>query len=214
MRISALSEAVHRSDRRMPASVVAPRVPVRPRAFELLAAQPITLAGLSQDERDAVVITAVADDQGNEHPVSRFGDSLWNFAPDAEAKNLTPNRLAIAWPSEVPKALVDDAKAALYCALRRGRQGRPWSARAVAGIGKEAAPTLRYLALLGLRDFSQVRPLHLSDHISELRRRIQPSTVRNRLECHRSRLDLRQRGLPSSAGTSLGRSELVPRLRL
>ena len=166
----------------MPASVAALRAPVRLRAFELLAAQPITLAGLSQAERDTVVITAVADDHGNEHPVSRFGDPIWNMAPEVEVKNRRPAELAFAWPKDVPKALVDDAKAALYCALRRGRQGRPWSAMVVAETGRNTARTLRHLASLGLRDFSQVRPLHLSDHIAELRRRMQPDSVRKRLQ--------------------------------
>ncbi|WP_298233967.1 tyrosine-type recombinase/integrase [uncultured Azohydromonas sp.] len=167
---------------------------VRPQAFELLAVQPVSLAGMSQAERDFVVITAVADGQGNEHPVSRFGDRIWNMAVETKAKNRSASRHAIAWPDNVPKPLVDDAKAALYCALRRGPHGRSWSASAVAMVGQEAVHVLRYLASLGLHNFGQVLAVHLCDYIAtsrglnlseELakpRRQLQPNSVRNRLE--------------------------------
>ena len=61
--------------------------PRAPRAFELLAAQPISLAGMTPAERDAVVVTAVADTDGREHVISRFGDRVWNLASEVEAKN-------------------------------------------------------------------------------------------------------------------------------
>lgn len=153
-----------------------------PRAFELLAVQPISLAGLTATERAAVVVSAVADAAGKEHVVSRFGDPVWDLASDVEVKNRRLSDLRIVWPNDVPKAMVDDAKAALYCALRRGPHGRKWSASWAVGIGRRASLVLRYLARLGLRDFSQVRTLHLTDHIADLRRRIKSQTVLNRLQ--------------------------------
>ena len=51
----------------------------------------------------------------------------------------------------------------------------------VAKAGRDALPLLRYLASLGLRDFGSVRTLHLSNHIADLRQRLQPSSVRGRL---------------------------------
>lgn len=148
-----------------------------PRAFELLAAQPISLVGMTPAQRDAVVVTAVADDKGTEHTLSRFGDDAWDLAPEIEAKNRTAARNRIVWPDGVPKALVDDAKAALYCALRRGRYARKWSGTWVADIGGRAIPILRRFAALGLDNFSQVRALHLSDQIANLRRKRKPSSV-------------------------------------
>jgi Phage integrase family len=169
------------------------RAPVRPRAFELLAAQPVSLIGLSQAARDLIVVTAVADEQGNEHVVSRFGDPTWNMASEVEAKNRQLSECVINWPDDVPKALVDDAKAALYCALRRGPYDVPWTGSHALGVVRDGARCLRRLASLGLRNFGEVRALHLSDYIAELRglnlpndstktrRPLAPSTVKHTL---------------------------------
>lgn len=154
----------------------------RPRAFELLAAQPVSLVGLSQVERDLVVITAVADEMGNEYPVSRIGDAIWRLAPEAKAKNKKASQHRVIWPTDVPRALVDDAKAALYCALRRGPHGEPWSESSVARAGKDVTVLLRHLASMGLSSFSQVRTLHVSDYIADLKRALRPSSIRSRLQ--------------------------------
>lgn len=151
-------------------------------AFDLLAAQPISLVGMTPAERDVVVVTAVADGAGREHVVSRFGDRVWDLTSEVEAKNRKGSELKIAWPDDVPKALVDDAKAAFYCALRRGPHGRKWSGSAVVTAASLAVLTLRHLTQLGLSYFSQVRALHLSDHITDLRRKLKPSSVSNRLQ--------------------------------
>ncbi|AWV05614.1 integrase (plasmid) [Burkholderia sp. JP2-270] len=158
------------------------RAPCALRAFELLAAQPISLVGIPPAERDAIVVTAVADAAGHEHPVSRFGDRIWDLASVVEAKNRKASALKIVWPDDVPNALVDDAKAALYCAQRRGPRGRKWSGSSMAEIGRMGVLVLRHLAQLGLSDFSQVRALHLSDHIADLRRTLKPMSVHTRLQ--------------------------------
>lgn len=156
---------------------------VRPRAFELLAMQPISLAGLSQAERDRIVVTAVADEQGNEHPVTRLGDPMWDLTAEAQVTNKRLPEFHIAWPTDVAKDLVNDTKAVLYCALRRGRiDGRPWSASAVASTGRETIRLLRYLSRQGLHNFSEVRALHLSDYFAPLRGKIKPTALRRRLD--------------------------------
>jgi site-specific recombinase XerD len=154
----------------------------RRQPVELLAAQPISLAGLPQAERDHVVVTAVADELGREYPVSRFADAVWHLAPETSVKNRRASKNSIIWPHDVPRALVDDAKAAFYCALRRGPHGEPWSASSVARAGREVAGVLRHLASLGIDDFSKVQPLHLSDYMADLRRTLKSTTVRHRLE--------------------------------
>jgi hypothetical protein len=151
-------------------------------AFELLAAQPISLVGIPPAERDAIVVIAVADAAGHEHPVSRFGDRVWDLASEVEAKNRKGSASKIVWPDDLPNALVDDAKAALYCAQRRGPRGRQWSGSSIAEIGHRAVQVLRHLAQLGLGDFSQVRALHLSDHITDLRCTLKPASVHKRLQ--------------------------------
>jgi len=152
------------------------------RAFELLAAQPISLVGMTPAERNAVVVTAVADDAGREHVVSRFGDRVWDLATEVEAKNRKGADLKIVWPDDVPQALVDDAKAALYCALRRGRHGRKWSGSMVVSAGIRGLRALRDLTQLGLTNFGQLRALHLSDYIADLRHKVKPQTAVMRLQ--------------------------------
>lgn len=177
-RVDALEPAACRSL----AAVIELPAPVRLRAFELLASQPISLVGLSQAQRDTIAITAVVDEQGNELPTSRFGDPVWNMSPEAAAKNRRTSDLCIVWPCDVPPDLVNDAKAVLYCALRRGRlPGQPLSASSVARLGKEVAPALRHLSKLALNDFSELRALHLADYIRDLRLKMLPGSIRNRL---------------------------------
>ncbi|AJX78759.1 tyrosine-type recombinase/integrase [Burkholderia pseudomallei] len=170
------------NDMRPPATIAKLPVYVRPKAFELLAAQPISLVGMSQAERNLVVVTAVADELGNEYLVSRIGDPVWHLASEQEAKNKKTSHHYIAWPQDIPKALLDDTKAALYCALRRGPHGRPWSGSYVERAGKNATRLLRHLASLNIANFSQVRALHLSDYVADLKRTLDSSTIRHRIQ--------------------------------
>lgn len=152
------------------------------RAFELLSSQPLSLTGLSQPERNLVVVTAVADSLGNEYPVSRIGDAVWTFTSEQKANNRSVGHNRIIWPTDVPHALVEDAKAAIYCAMRRGPFGNPWSSSSALKIGKAMPQMLRYLASIGVTDFSMVRALHVSDYIADLKRKCAPSSIRSKLE--------------------------------
>lgn len=152
-----------------------------PKAFELLAQQPASLIGLTLAQRNAVVVTAVADDAGNEHVLSRFGDDEWDFSPEIPAKNRPAQRKKIRWPSDVPQALVDDAKAAVYCALRQGRYDMGWSASSACHMGQKSDVILRHLASRGLKNFSQVRSLYVTDRVAELKKSIGASTIYDQL---------------------------------
>ncbi len=163
------------------ATVVDLPAPRNLRAFELLAVQPISLVGMTPAERYAVVVTAVADDAGREYVVSRFGDRVWDLASKVEPKNRKGSNVKIVWPDDVPQALVDDAKAALYCALRRGPHGRKWSGSMVVSAGNLAGLVVRHFAFLGLTNFGQLRALHLSDYIADLRHKVKPQTAMMRL---------------------------------
>lgn len=159
------------------------QLPVKPtvKAFELLAQQPTSLIGLSQQTRNEVVVTAVVDDSGEEHVLSRFGDEIWDLSPELAAKNRPASMRKIAWPTDVPQALVYDAKAAVYCALRQGRRGGDWSASSAWNVGSQAAVILRYVTSLGLINFSQVRALHLIDYIAEFKKLIASPTLNLRI---------------------------------
>jgi integrase len=152
-----------------------------PKAYELLAQQPVSLIGLSPEDRNQVVVTAVADDKGQEHIVSRFGDASWDLSSEFKAVNKTARARRIDWPKNVPAALVDDAKAAVYCALRQGRNEMDFSASTAVHYGKAAAVTLRHLSSLGIEHFGQVRALHISDHLQDLKKSIGETTIKMRL---------------------------------
>lgn len=183
-----LQEGKHRNKRgseTLRSSSVAPigrlAVTPAPRAFELLARQPTSLIDMTPAERNAVVVTAVVDASGTEHVLSRFGDDVWDLSPEIPAKNKYAKCKKIRWPSDVPRALVDDAKAAVYCALRQNKPGVSWSASTAASVGSYAAVTLRYLALQSIETFSQVRSLHVTDYIADLNEYITASSIQNRL---------------------------------
>ena len=148
-----------------------------PRAHELLAQQPASLIGLTQAQRNAVVVTAVADDAGNEYALSRIGDDVWDLSPEMPAKNKSATEKKIRWPRDASPALLDDAKAAVYCALRQGRDDLHWSASSAGTVGNAGTVTLRHLTKLGLDSFGQVRSLYVSDHIAELRKSTGASTI-------------------------------------
>lgn len=168
--------------KRRSADVVKPNVYTRPRPFEMLASRPVSLAGMSQAERDLLIVSAVADEFGNEYPVTRVGDSIWRLASEAEVKNRKACEFSITWPNDVPKTLLNDAKAVLYCALLRGPHGIPWTASYVYRTAVGARVLLRHLASLRIATFSMVRALHLSDYIGDLKRTLKPSAIRNRLD--------------------------------
>ncbi|MFM0475661.1 integrase [Paraburkholderia strydomiana] len=158
-----------------------PAVYVSPEASEILTAQPLSLIGMSQAERDVIIVSAVADEQGNEYEVSRIGDRSWRLLSlnGSGPKNKKLCQLTITWPTDVPKSLVDDAKAVLYCALRRGPHGQPWSASFVCSTAAAARLMLRHLVSVRVETFSDLRAIHLSDYISDAKRRLKANSIRN-----------------------------------
>lgn len=152
------------------------------KAFELLASQPVSLLGLSKARRDCIVISAVIDGDGREHVVSRFGDSTWDLTSDEWPLNTPASGKRIDWPRGNSEPLVDDIKAALYCWIKRGRGGAaPPVASTVVGAGKQTAKLILHLRSLGVEDFSRLRPLQLSDYISELSESHESGSIVRRL---------------------------------
>lgn len=147
------------------------------KAFQILADQPVSLIGLAKNERDAVVISALADEFGNEHVLSKFGDDIWNFSPDILAVNRSEASKKIIWSREIPSDLIDDAKIAVYCSIRQGRNGVAWAASTAAAFGSRIDFFLRYLSGIGVRKFSDVSPVHISNYINQCKGNIEASTI-------------------------------------
>ncbi|WP_136415934.1 site-specific integrase [Herbaspirillum sp. ST 5-3] len=155
------------------------------KAFDLLAAQPITAAGLTADERDWIVISAVADSQESEHVLSYFGNASWDLRPFYHQSNVSDCHKVIDWPADCPPAMVKDCKAVLYAWFKRGLPGaKPPVARGIYSAALASAiPVMRWLKQLGIERFDEVRPLHVSNffHLSKVEMGLRPMTVYNRL---------------------------------
>lgn len=153
------------------------------RAIDLLASQPVSLAGLSKTQRDRLVITAVIDDEGAEHVVSRFVDARWNLQSIWVTQNDQPSARWIAWATDVPQTLLDDAKAAIYAWYKRGIDNTKLpSGKSLKSIAASGMRTLRLLAAQGIQRFDQVKPIHLADLVQRWKPSLQPSSILNQLK--------------------------------
>jgi hypothetical protein len=152
------------------------------KAFELLAAQPSSLVGLTQPERNRVVVSAVSDGSGREHVVSRFGDSSWDFTSGLWPQNIAANEKVVSWPSTLNISFLNDVKAALYIWMRRGKDGtkRP-APGSVVVCARQSILTISHFSSIGLGNFSDVTALHVSDYIANLQRTLQPTSILRRL---------------------------------
>lgn len=138
------------------------------RAYELLAAQPASLIGLSAEERNAIVVTAVSDHLGAEHVVSRFGDDVWDFQGLIGTQNTVFNQRFLSWRLEVPRPLIDDAKAAMYVWWKQGKPGwKTVKVNSLISSIRQGASVLRYLAARGVTTFAEVKPIHLADYLQQ-----------------------------------------------
>lgn len=152
------------------------------KAFELLAAQPTSLVGLSQFERDQIVISAVVDGNGREHVVSRLGDLTWDLTVGSWAPNTAASGKKVSWPSTGSEAFFDDVKAVFYLWLKKGRAGaiRPLP-NSLVSRSKQTHMVIAYFKSKGLHNFSEVTALHISDFITEIRKTRPPRTIASML---------------------------------
>lgn len=144
--------------------------PTAPRAYDLLAKQPLSLAGLSFLERSLVVVAAVADESGNEHVVSRVGDAVWDLRSWDWPPNVHAYAKFIEWPDDVPMSLLMDAQNAFYAWLKRGKPGgNPVGGTTFCETVRRCMTTLRFLAARGRSSFSQLRATDIADLHSYLK---------------------------------------------
>lgn len=96
------------------------------KAYQLLADQPSSLAGLGPQERAQVVVSAVLLDDGRTEVISRAGDLQWNLWPLVTTPNTPKSRKALNW-TVIPEALREAVQNVLYAYWRRGRAAAPWA---------------------------------------------------------------------------------------
>ncbi|WP_169805876.1 integrase [Azohydromonas lata] len=102
-----------------------------------------------------------------------------------KVQNRPEHQMVFEWPGNVPEALVEDAKAALYAWYKRGKPG--WKTPAAATVFlamQDGKRTLQHLARVGVQRFDQVRPIHVCDYVEHMRavEKVGPTTLRYRLE--------------------------------
>lgn len=159
-----------------------PAVPII-QAYELLARQPLSLVGLSQQQRNQIVVSAICDESGLEHVISRIGDNEWDLSTDWATQNVCRGRKNCKWLSGIPLTLLDDAKAAIYVWYKNGRPGfRPPTASSVGSAIMATIPTLRYLASHGVSKFNEIRPIHINNYILSIKEGFVAGTIHNRLQ--------------------------------
>ncbi|MBA1232713.1 integrase [Pseudomonas viridiflava] len=129
----------------------------------LSTAQPGDVRGLSEWERDALIITATQVD-GHWVILSRYVDDIWHL--DGFTSNRTDYQRRLDF-SRVPPAFRAVVKAMFYRYLRRGRQeaGRPKGAT-VLQMFNDAMPFLRHLEMLKLDCLSAVTPMVCAAYVA------------------------------------------------
>lgn len=144
------------------------------KAYDLLAAQPISVKELSDIERATIVVSAATDMDGNDHVLSLFSDTIWDFRPYFKQSNVAAGQKYIPWPKDCPQELIDDCKAVLYAWFKRGIPGsKPPVAMGVCQAAiASAIPFMRWLAGLNVKRFDQVKPIHVANYVNYTKSRL------------------------------------------
>lgn len=141
------------------------------KAYDVLIAQPVTASGLSSADRDAIVISAIINDDGETLVLSRFGDAQWDFRPFFKQANVSHCFKFVNWDMNMPRALIDDCKSVAYAWFKRGMpSSKPPIARGVTTFAVASVmPFVRWLNDLGVSNFAEVRAIHISNYVYHCR---------------------------------------------
>lgn len=138
------------------------------KAYDILAAQPVTSSGLSVAERDAIVVSAVINEHNETLILSKFGDDQWDMRPYFDQANVAESYKYIKWDVDMPRQLIDDCKSVVYAWFKRGLPGsKPPVARGITTlVVASVIPFIRWLNNLGILRFDQIHPLHISSYVN------------------------------------------------
>jgi len=127
------------------------------------AAQPGDVRGLSESERDAIIVSSAQID-GKWIIVSRYGDAIWRL--DGFASNVEMSRKRLDF-NKIPSAFREVMKAMLYRYIRRGRKVgvRPRGA-STRVLFQTALPFLRHLQALKLEHIRAATPIVCGTYVN------------------------------------------------
>lgn len=135
------------------------------KAYELLAGQPVSLAGLSDQERGNVVVSAVLDEDGNTLVLSRVRDMVWEMWPFVTTPNTRLNRKRLDW-SGIPDAYREACQNVLFRYWKVGRLGQSLpGVSTLINTLQNLRIFCRYIASLGLQSLADVQPLHIANFV-------------------------------------------------
>ena len=141
------------------------------KAYELLADQPMSLAGLTDLERGNVVVSAVLDDDGNTVVLSRVKDLVWEMWPFVTTPNTRENKKRLAW-SVIPEAYREACQNVLYHYWKVGRAG--WEAPGVSTLHKTLQSlrvVCRFADSLKLGSLADMGGLHIANFVVDQKKR-------------------------------------------
>ncbi|KJJ95673.1 hypothetical protein UB44_21670 [Burkholderiaceae bacterium 26] len=132
-------------------------------AHDILADQPVSLAGLAPQVRSNVVVSAVLD-AGNVVVIARVGDLVWDMWPFVKTKNVPRSEKRLDWGT-IPEGYREACQNVLYAYWKVGRMGPTRTISTLQGVLKSLRLFCHYTASLGLVSFGDVQPLHIANYV-------------------------------------------------
>lgn len=135
-----------------------------------LVAQPDSVLGLPNEERDRLIISAIQVD-GTWVIISQYGDDTWKLTGGTTNRGPTNKQLDF---KKVPKAFLAVAKEVMYRYLRRGREGalKPSTATMTRSF-TDLLYFLRHLDSMKLKHLGAVTPMVCSTYVTACKARRQ-----------------------------------------
>ena len=150
------------------------------KAYELLADQPMSLAGLTPEERGNVVVSAVLDDDGDTVVLSRVKDLVWEMWPFVATPNTKKSEKRLNWLG-ISAAYREACQNTLYRYWKVGRAG--WEAPGVSQIRatlKNLRTVCRFADRLKLESLADMGPLHIANFVADQKKAgLAPSTLKH-----------------------------------
>ncbi|MFJ4544634.1 integrase [Pseudomonas sp. NPDC088885] len=135
-------------------------------AWSIITAQPGDVRGISDSDRDNLIITATQVD-GQWVILSRYSDDIWQL--NGFPSNIPAGKRQLIFGS-LPPAFRATMKAIIYRYMRRGRSGADRPKGGTLRIYFDcAAPFLRHLEMLGIEHMGAVTPIIAATYLAACR---------------------------------------------
>lgn len=170
-------------DQELPSKVAKLHAEPPSRIEDLLANQPRSLAGLSVDDRARIVVSAVVDEAGVEHVMSRYRNHTWRYPSSIDANNIPISAKALTFDRTLPQSLMQDVRAVARAPMELSRPNREqWGVRTTQSMLRSGHVTLREVVARGAGTFSDITPKMLSDIAGEWKETASAEAIGRRMQ--------------------------------